>query len=233
MSIQDVGWVLGQNIVNTGAKLVLVSIANHIHSKMDYAFPSIDNLAEEASMSRRSVQRHIKWLEDQQYLIVEASYDVTSRQTSNRYRLNFNRPEEQSREGDKLAPSKEAIDFVEGGGCQIDTPGCQIDTEEGDTGDTPEGDTAVTPLIGIITGINKNPLPQTTVKRRKKRSNGTPLPAEQQRVFVVQYSPQWEAWVRHRGNTVPTGNYRDPETGRYLTGWWFDTLWPPGYAEAS
>lgn len=152
MSIQDVGWVLDQDIQNPGAKLVLVCIANHIHSRMDYAFPSIDNIALEASMSRRSVQRHIKWLEDQEYLVIERSFDGNSRQTSNRYRLNLDRCETQNR-GDKLAPSPEQEENEIPGG------GCQIDTEEGDTGDTLGGDNVVTPLIGKITGINNSPLP--------------------------------------------------------------------------
>ena len=152
MSIQDVGWVLDQDIQNPGAKLVLVCIANHIHSRMDYAFPSIDNIALEASMSRRSVQRHIKWLEDQEYLVIERSFDGNSRQTSNRYRLNLDRCETQNR-GDKLAPSPEQEENEILGG------GCQIDTEEGDTGDTLGGDNVVTPLIGKITGINNSPLP--------------------------------------------------------------------------
>jgi DNA-binding transcriptional ArsR family regulator len=151
MSIQDVGWVLDQDIQNPGAKLVLVCIANHIHSRMDYAFPSIDNLALEASMSRRSVQRHIKWLEDQDYLVIERTFDGNSRQTSNRYRLNLDRCETQNR-GANLSPSPEQDKNEILGG------GCQIDTEEGDTGDTLGGDTAVTPLIGKITGINNTPI---------------------------------------------------------------------------
>nr|WP_319516725.1 hypothetical protein [uncultured Cohaesibacter sp.] len=79
-------------------------------------------------------------------------------------------------------------------------------------------------------GLNPRALKQ---KPRAKAKAGTPVPPERQRVFVVQYSPQWEAWVKHRGRAIPTGNYRDPETGRFLTGWWFDTLWPPGWAERS
>ncbi|WP_316859950.1 helix-turn-helix domain-containing protein [uncultured Cohaesibacter sp.] len=151
MSIQDVGWVLDQDIQNPGAKLVLVCIANHIHSRMDYAFPSIDNLALEASMSRRSVQRHIKWLEDENYLTIERSFDRDCRQTSNRYRLNLDRCETQY-EGAKLSPSLEQEENEMSGG------GCQSDTEEGDTADTLGGDTGDTPLIGIITGINNTPL---------------------------------------------------------------------------
>ncbi|WP_319568977.1 helix-turn-helix domain-containing protein [Cohaesibacter marisflavi] len=79
-------------------------------------------------------------------------------------------------------------------------------------------------------GLNPRALKQNP---RAKAKAGTPVPPERQRVFVVQYSPQWEAWVKHRGRSIPTGNYRDPETGRFLTGWWFDTLWPPDCAESS
>nr|WP_321457201.1 hypothetical protein [uncultured Cohaesibacter sp.] len=68
---------------------------------------------------------------------------------------------------------------------------------------------------------------------RAKAKQGTPASLEHQRVFVVQFSPQWEAWRKHRGTLFPTTNYEDPATGRYKTGWWFPSLWPPDCAEAS
>lgn len=155
MSIQDVGWVLEQDIPNASAKLVLVCIANHIHRKMDHCFPSMETIAEEASMAKRSVQRQIKWLKDENYLFVEEDFAPNARQKSNKYRLNYGREIALKAEGVKLSPSPEQGQNIgQEGGCQsVTLGGCQIVMGEGDTGDTPEGDNVVTPLTGRLTGI--------------------------------------------------------------------------------
>ena len=183
MSIQNVAWVLEQYIPNAGAKLVLLCIANHTHRAMDFAFPSVKTLAHESSMTTRTVQRHIRWLQDNNYLFVQEDFAESGRRRSNRYVLNFDRrPDSVSdlkghpdREGVKLSGSpeqgKNMLSETDGEGCQsVTLGGCQIVRGEGDTavrgeGDTAvrgEGDTAVTPIN--LTGIrnrNKEPSPLT------------------------------------------------------------------------
>ncbi|PLW76815.1 hypothetical protein [Cohaesibacter celericrescens] len=63
--------------------------------------------------------------------------------------------------------------------------------------------------------------------RRSRAKNGTPAPPERQKVFVEQYSPQWEAWRKHSGKSYSAMDRKNPETGLFQSGWWFDSEWPP------
>src|SRR5262245_33636691 len=57
MSIQAVAWALEQDLPDSKAKLVLVSICNHADPKTGEAWPWISTIAREASISPRSVHR--------------------------------------------------------------------------------------------------------------------------------------------------------------------------------
>lgn len=70
-------------------------------------------------------------------------------------------------------------------------------------------------------------------KRKRKRQRETPVLTDRQQVFIEQFSPEWEAWRKHRGRPFPTVDRRDDETGRFVSGWWVDSRWPPGCAEGS
>jgi DNA-binding transcriptional MocR family regulator len=70
MSIQAVSWVLKHSEAQLGARLVLISIANHADADGSNAFPSVGSIAAETRMSERQVQRAICTLERQGHLTV-------------------------------------------------------------------------------------------------------------------------------------------------------------------
>lgn len=127
MSIQAVSFVLDSDVPEVAAKMLLVCLANAHNNETGLCCPSVNRLAEESNMSRRSVQRWIKWLADNGFLeVIEVTSD-SGRQQSNSYRLiGFHR-------GAKLTPLPRV-------------GGATADTGEGDTVDTLGGDTVGTPL---------------------------------------------------------------------------------------
>lgn len=70
MSIQAVSWALAQRIEQPAVKLLLVAYANYADENL-VCWPSQEQLAEDTSMSVRSVQRHVKALEAMGYLSKE------------------------------------------------------------------------------------------------------------------------------------------------------------------
>jgi len=63
MSLQALTWALDQDVPNSGAKLVLISLANYADHTSGEAYPGQKLLAQEASMTSRSVRRHLVALE--------------------------------------------------------------------------------------------------------------------------------------------------------------------------
>ena len=124
MSIQLVAWALSQNIPHAGQKLVLIALANAANSRNgDACFPSKRQLAEDTSMSERTIIRHVNWLEEHGFVRVDREQSADDGRTlANRYSF-------LTHGGDKLS----------GGGDMM--------TPQGDTGVRGEGDTVVTPLI--------------------------------------------------------------------------------------
>jgi hypothetical protein len=59
MSVQTIAWVLESSKSRLGARLVLLSIANHASATGDNAWPSIPRIAREARVSDRQAQRAI------------------------------------------------------------------------------------------------------------------------------------------------------------------------------
>lgn len=126
MSIQAVSFVLDSDVPEVAAKMLLVCLANAHNNETGLCCPSVARLADESSMSRRSVQRWLKWLADQGYIEIIERAD-NGRQQANEYRIaGFVR-------GAKLTPSPRGR-------------GDTADTGEGVTGDAPGGDTVGTPL---------------------------------------------------------------------------------------
>lgn len=126
MSIQAVAFVLDTHVPEVAAKMLLVCLANAHNQETGLCCPSVNRLADESSMSRRSVQRWLKWLADEGYVEVVERTD-NGRQQANEYRIvGFYR-------GAKLTPSTKSR-------------GVTSDAGEGDTVDTLGGDTADTPL---------------------------------------------------------------------------------------
>lgn len=86
MSVQAISWALAQRLP-PAIKLVLISIANCADKNGDNAFPGQDHIAEDASMSVRSVRRHIDWLEQHNYLARIRRSRTNGTRTSDRYVL--------------------------------------------------------------------------------------------------------------------------------------------------
>lgn len=86
MSIAALNWVFGaprQCIPSlTGpkdsARHVLIALANHADERGE-CWPSIDTIAGQANVSRTSVKRCLRWLEDQGYIVVDMQANTGGR----------------------------------------------------------------------------------------------------------------------------------------------------------
>ena len=87
MSIQAVAAVLESDVGEVSAKMLLVCIANAHNTGTGLCCPSIDRLAKESGMSRSSVKRWLRWLEDEGYIAIEETRDKSARQLANNYRI--------------------------------------------------------------------------------------------------------------------------------------------------
>lgn len=73
MSVQAVSWVLERSEAHLGARLVLLSIANHADRQGCNAWPSVSTIALEAHMSARQVQRCMRELVQIGELTIDAN----------------------------------------------------------------------------------------------------------------------------------------------------------------
>lgn len=122
MSIQAVGWVLDQDIPDSASKLVLISIANALNGKTGKCCPSLDLLAHESSVSRSTVIRKLKKLEEEGWIDVSQTYTSEGRQTSNSYAINYNPHSSQAGgEGVTVTPSG-GVTAMEPSGVSTVTP---------------------------------------------------------------------------------------------------------------
>ena len=105
MSWQAVSWAFGQHLP-PATKLVLVSIAYCADKYGNNAYPGQQSIADDASMSVRSVQRHTEWLEKHGYLTRERRNRTNGTRTSDRYTLHMPLPENSAgrRQPDSLSP---------------------------------------------------------------------------------------------------------------------------------
>jgi len=90
MSLDLMSWAFKQD-VHPGPKLVLLALADHANGQTGLCIPGQKLLAEQCSMSVKTVQRHIKALEDAGLLRREARMRGEGRgRTSDRYFLGDN-----------------------------------------------------------------------------------------------------------------------------------------------
>jgi hypothetical protein len=102
VSIQAIAAVLEAQIDDAAAKMLLVCIANAHNTTTEVCCPSLDRLARESGMSRRTVQRRLAELVDAGWIIVDERFAKSGRQLAYGFRLGFlNRGE-----GVNLAPSR-------------------------------------------------------------------------------------------------------------------------------
>ena len=101
MSLDLMSWAFKQH-VEPGPKLVLLALADHANGQTGLCIPGQKSLAEQCSMSVRTVQRHIQVLEDGGLLRREARMRGQGRgRTSDRYYLGD--------QGDKSAPMRQDV----------------------------------------------------------------------------------------------------------------------------
>jgi len=101
MSLDLMSWAFKQH-VEPGPKLVLLALADHANGQTGLCIPGQKSLAEQCSMSVRTVQRHIQVLEDGGLLRREARMRGQGRgRTSDRYYLGD--------QGDKSAPMRRDV----------------------------------------------------------------------------------------------------------------------------
>jgi len=71
MSVQAMSWVLDHSESTLGARLVLLSIANHARADGSGAWPSINQIGIEARLSEREVRYCLRTLEESGELVTE------------------------------------------------------------------------------------------------------------------------------------------------------------------
>lgn len=165
MSIQMVGWVLDQHIPDSGMKLVLISLANCHNGKHGQCNPGIEVLMREASLSRSTVIRKLKALEDDGWIKVSAEHDSAGRQKANSYIIN----QQDRGEGVTMTPPANPAIIAQGEGVTM--------TPRPVSSDTPEGVNCDTPL-----------------KEPEKEPESFPLPPEPQKEGGKGFSRIWDEW---------------------------------------
>mgnify|MGYP003675422066 FL=1 len=86
MSVRAMAWAWRQQLSGP-EKLVLMAIADHADDD-GICWPGNAHIGRKCSLSQRSVQRHIKNLIDNGYMVAYRRFRPTGGQTSNRYALN-------------------------------------------------------------------------------------------------------------------------------------------------
>jgi len=87
MSFQAMGWAISQKTGSAATKLVLLMLANYAGAEDGAAFPSVNRLAEECELGRRTVQAALHNLEQQGFIEIEGRSRKNGSATSNQYRV--------------------------------------------------------------------------------------------------------------------------------------------------
>ncbi len=93
MSIKVMSWVWEQDLPPLD-KIVLMAIADHADDD-GYAWPGMKRIAEKCSMEKRTVQRHVERLQEQQLLKVESRQRNDGSSSSNGYTVVMNGTKEE------------------------------------------------------------------------------------------------------------------------------------------
>lgn len=137
MSVEAMSWAMNQTVVtDSGARFVLVGLANHADKYGRHAFPSNKTLAEYTGLSGRTVTRKIADLlklgvirEGNQAIV--AAHIPRPDQRPVLYDIVMS--EDTPKRGDKSSPRSERGDNCAGTGCQSDANGVTSVQERGDT----------------------------------------------------------------------------------------------------
>ena len=106
MSINAMNWAFQQDLP-PAEKLVLLALADHYNGGTGLCIPGQKLLAEQASMSVRSVQRHLSALEERGLIGRSARFRAEGRgRTSDAYSLRFFQGDNLAPRNDDLKPTK-------------------------------------------------------------------------------------------------------------------------------
>jgi hypothetical protein len=152
MSIRAINWAFSLSIAPT-PKLILIAIADHADDD-GVCWPSLERVADKASVNRRTVMRHVEEFAAAGLLTLEHRRDeATGLQLPNRYRLKMT-----VQPGDNLSP----------GGVQ---PG---DKNGAQPGDNP-GDRAVSPQSSVLEPSEEEPSEPPPVGRESLQTSQVEL----------------------------------------------------------
>lgn len=89
MSVQHIGWALGQPTGSPTTKVVLVALANRVNPDTELCCPSISRLVFETELSRSTVKRALAALENDGLLVKVRRQRENGSDTSNEYRFPY------------------------------------------------------------------------------------------------------------------------------------------------
>jgi Helix-turn-helix domain len=89
MSVQALSWAFKQHM-QPARKIVLLAIANCANDEGENSFPSQASLSASASMSVRSVKRHVAWLEAKGFIRRIKRFRINGTRTSDCYAVAMN-----------------------------------------------------------------------------------------------------------------------------------------------
>jgi DNA-binding transcriptional MocR family regulator len=119
MSVKAMDWAFSQKLPPS-EKLVLLSLADHYNGQTGVCIPGQKSLAEQTSMCVRTIQRHLKSLEDRGLIVRTARFRAEGRgRTSDRYELRMG--------GDNVSPYSDQGD-------NANTTKATNQDDQGDTG---------------------------------------------------------------------------------------------------
>jgi DNA-binding transcriptional ArsR family regulator len=90
MSLSAITWAWSLELKNPTQKLVLMALCDHVDAD-GLCWPSVKLISERAGCKRRTVQRHLRALQDAGFIEAVPHYRTDGSQTSNRYRVNVTR----------------------------------------------------------------------------------------------------------------------------------------------
>ncbi|HEY7822731.1 MAG TPA: helix-turn-helix domain-containing protein [Acidimicrobiia bacterium] len=128
MSVRALDWAFSQDLPPS-EKLVLLSLADHYNGQTGVCIPGQKSLAEQTSMCVRTVQRHLKSLEERGLIVRTARFRGEGRgRTSDSYELRM--------KGDNVSPYSDQGD-------KSDTTKATNQDDQGDS--------------GVVTGTGREP----------------------------------------------------------------------------
>ena len=89
MSVQHIGWALGQPTGSPTTKVVLVALANRVNPDTELCCPSISRLVFETELSRSTVKRALDTLEASGLVVKIRRQRENGSDTSNEYRFPY------------------------------------------------------------------------------------------------------------------------------------------------